>query len=105
PSNYGIQSAYTIKISSLYAVGCYGNFIWRNGIHEQIIGGHLTLNLNDSTSSAFSVGTAYRVGDALLPNLALGVGRNKFAFFYEFNISRAVVYHRPAFELSYTRNL
>ncbi|MEO6001483.1 MAG: hypothetical protein ABIN89_31815, partial [Chitinophagaceae bacterium] len=42
PSNYGIQSAYTIKISSLYAVGCYGNFIWRNGIHEQIIGGHLT---------------------------------------------------------------
>jgi type IX secretion system PorP/SprF family membrane protein len=103
PMNLGIQGSYTSFFTDVDAVGGYGYFSWQGGVHEHVIGGQYQRNLGDSARSTAYINMGYRVGDALIPGFGFRTGSNRFAFAYEFNITRKVSgnYNRRAFEFSY----
>ncbi len=103
PMNRGIQAGYTTIITNEDIIGGYGYFSWQGAVHEQVIGALYTRNLDDSSRYAFSLGLGFRVGDALIPNLALKIGDNRLSFYYEFNVfgNSFINYNRTAFEFSY----
>jgi len=108
PINYGLQVGYAKAITHDDAISSFGIFSWQGGIREQLVGALYTRNLDDSSQYALSLGVSYRVGDALIPNLALKFGDNQIAFYYEFNIigsAYAASYNRTSFEFSYKLNL
>jgi len=120
-ANDGIQAGYTTAISSVDAIGGYGNFSWQAGLQELIIGALYTRKFSDggdsgdnsdstgnnSTNNSVYFGLAYRAGDAVIPNAGLVFGKNQFSFFYEINLSTTTSgpVTRHVFEFSYRRNL
>jgi hypothetical protein len=108
PMNAGIQAGYAKAITTAGEVSTFGIFTWQGGIREQLIGALYTRILDDSSQYSISLGLSYRVGDALIPNLAIKFGDNQIAFYYEFNIigsAAAASYNRTSFEFSYKLNL
>ncbi len=106
--NAGIQAGYAKAITNVDAISSFGIFTWQSNVHEQLIGLMYTRILDDSSRYALSAGLSYRVGDALIPNLALKFGDNQIAFYYEFNIigsAAAASYNRTTFEFSYKLDL
>jgi hypothetical protein len=100
----GIQAGYAKAITNADAISSFGIFTWQGGVREQLIGFLYTRNLDDSAQYALSLGISYRVGDALIPNLAIKFGDNQIAFYYEFNIigsAAAASYNRTSFEFTY----
>ncbi len=112
PSNVGIQSGYSAYISTLNQLSVYGNLSWQNGtaaqtIVQQFIGGRYIHHFNDSTSNAVSFGAGLLAGDALIPDVGLEIGQNRFAFYYEINVPgiQPGNYGRRAVGFSYRLNL
>ena len=104
PMNRGIQAGYNTAITNVDAIGGYGVFTWQGAVHEQLFGALYTRNLDDSSFYAFSLGLGYRIGDALIPNVALKISDNRLAFYYEFYMFNNPLsnYNRTAFEFSYS---
>ncbi len=101
--NRGIQAGYSAKLTNVDAFGGYAFLNWQAAVHEQMIGLLYTRNLDDSSRYDFSLGLGYRVGDALIPNLALTFGDSRIAFYYEFVFGNSSgSYNRTAFEFSYS---
>jgi len=106
PVNNGIQGGYTTAINDKDVIGGYGNFSWQSGAHEHVIGALFTRNIIDSLNLSVSLGVGWRLGDAILPNIAFTIGDHRLAFCYEFNTSGGSNnYYRRAFEFSYRLNL
>ena len=105
--NYGFQAGYTATLKDQGSIGAYGIFTWQAGAYEHLIGTLYTRNLDEHANSALLLGIAYRVGDALIPNIGLKWGRNRVQLHYEINISgiQSDDYNRTAFELSYAVTL
>lgn len=106
PINDGLQAGYTTAIRDNDAIGGYGNFSWQSGSHEHVIGALYTRNIIDSLNLSVSIGVGWRIGDAILPNIAFTFGDHRLVFCYEFNTSAGSNnYYRRAFEFSYRLNL
>lgn len=108
PMNASIQAGYAKSITNVDAISTFGIFTWQGGVREQLIGLSYTRILDDSSRYSLAAGLSYRVGDALIPNLALKFGDNQIAFYYEFNIigsAAAASYNRTTFEFSYKLDL
>ena len=103
PSKNGIQAGYTAPVSILNSISGYGNFTWQAGINEQFIAARYIHHFNDTSHNALSFGLGYRVGDAVVPDVALEIGASRAAFYYEINLF-GNNYHRKAFGFSYRFN-
>lgn len=105
-SAFGIQAGYTFPISNSSEVNSYGNFNWQTNMNEHVIGARYIRHFGDSTDNAFSLGLGYRFGNALVPAAGIQIGRSKFSFSYELNVSKfpSANYRRRAYEISYLQD-
>jgi type IX secretion system PorP/SprF family membrane protein len=106
PMNNGIQFGYSTWVTNDDAIGGYGIFTWQGGAYEHLIGALYTRNLDEKANSALLLGVGYRVNDAVIPNVGLKMGKNRFQLYYEINVSSIASsnYSRTAFEFSYLVN-
>ncbi len=104
PTNNGIQAGYNTFVADDDAIGGNGIFTWQGGAYEHLVGAQYTRNLD--VHNALLLGLGYRVGDAIIPNAGLRIGKNRFALYYEINVSgiSSSNYSRTAFEFSYVVN-
>ena len=85
-SNNGVQAGYTTTINEVAAIGGYANLSWHNGVHEHFFGATYTRNLGDSSKYKVTGGIGFRLGDALVPGVALTVKNTLVSFFYDLNL-------------------
>lgn len=89
-STNGVQAGYTTAINEVAAIGGYTNLSWHNGVHEHFFGATYTHNLGDSTSYKVTGGLGFRVGDALVPSVALTLKHTLISFFYDLNLPNTI---------------
>jgi type IX secretion system PorP/SprF family membrane protein len=83
--------------------GCYTNVNWRAQANEYLVGIKYGRILDHSRyAPAIMFGTAYRVGDALIPHVDFRYLRTTVAVLYDVNISgiNAAMYRRRGFEIA-----
>ena len=85
-SNNGLQAGYTTTINEVAAIGGYTNLSWHNGVHEHFFGATYTRNLGDSSKYKVTGGMGFRLGDALVPSVALTLKNAHVSFFYDINL-------------------
>jgi len=85
-SNNGVQAGYTTTINELAAIGGYANLSWHNGVHEHFFGATYTRNFSDSSKYKVTGGIGFRVGDAIVPSVAVTIKNSLVSFFYDLNL-------------------
>lgn len=103
----GGQAGVTFK-NDRQQIGVYGNVNWKAEANEYIVGFKYGLPLkNLSFDGDIFFGCAYRVEDAIIPNIRLGLGETTISFFYDHNISgiKAATYNRRGYELTLTHKI
>lgn len=101
-STNGVQAGYTTAINEVAAVGGYTNLSWHNGVYEHFLGAAYTRNIGDSAAYKVTGGIGVRLGDALVPNVALTFKNKHVSFFYDLNLpnSNYKLYRRSAYSFS-----
>lgn len=101
----GIQAGYTVK-NEVSQIGIYSITNWKAEASEYLFGARFSRILDAPTSDSFEgsslgFGVAFRVRDAIIPNLQLKLNKTVIGFHYDINISglRAAGYSRQGFEL------
>lgn len=89
-SNNGVQAGYTTTINEVAAMGGYANLSWHNGVYEHFFGATYTRNLNDSSRYKVTGGIGFRLGDALVPSVALTLKNTLVSFFYDLNLPNTI---------------
>lgn len=102
---FGLQAGYTVK-NDLNQIGIYSITNWKAEAAEYLFGARFTRVLDAPTSEKFEgsslgFGVAFRVRDAVIPNVQLKLNKTTIGFHYDINISglRAAGYSRQGFEL------
>jgi hypothetical protein len=97
----GFQGNYEMQRGST-RYGLHGIANFKAEAYEQLISTSVTHLNKDSKLSSIKGGVAYRVRDAVIPYIELGLGSTNIGLFYELNISgiNAAGYSRNAFEIS-----
>ena len=101
-STNGVQAGYKASINEVTAIGGYANLSWRNGVHEHFFGATYSRNLGDSSKYKVTGGIGFRLGDALVPSVALTLKNTNVLFFYDLNLpnSNYKLYQRQAYSFS-----
>ncbi|MFM7222843.1 MAG: hypothetical protein ACKO03_05385 [Bacteroidota bacterium] len=101
----GIQAGYTVK-NDLNQLGIYSITNWKAEAAEYLFGARFSRILDAPSNDGFEgsslgFGIAFRVRDAIIPNLQLKLNKSTIGFHYDINISglRAAGYSRQGFEL------
>jgi hypothetical protein len=106
----GVQAGFTVK-NEINQFGVYGITNWKAEAAEYLIGARVQHSLdepsNGNEGSAVGVGFAFRVRDAVIPNLQLKLNKTTIAVHYDVNISglRAAGYSRQGVELVISQKL
>ncbi len=106
----GVQTGFTVK-NELNQFGVYGITNWKAEAAEYLVGAKVQHSLdkpsNDYEGSSIGVGFAFRVKDAVIPNLQLKLNKTTIAVHYDINISglRAAGYSRQGVELMIAQKL
>jgi hypothetical protein len=109
-STLGLQAGITVK-NELNQFGLYGITNWKAEAAEYLIGARLQHSLDEPSDgyegSAISVGFAFRVRDAVIPNLQLKLNKTTIGIHYDINISglSAAGYSRQGVELMIAQKL
>lgn len=104
---WGGQAGITFK-NNREQIGIYGVINWKAFANEYLLGLKYILPLERlDFNGDFGVGCAYRIKDAIIPNIRLRYGKTIGTFFYDYNISgiRASNYTRRGFELTLSHQL
>lgn len=106
-STNGVQAGYTTSINEVAAIGGYANLSWHNGVHEHFFGATYTRTIDDSAKYKFTGGIGLRLGDALVPSVALTLKNTLVSFFYDLNLpnSNYKLYQRKAYAVSFRIDL
>jgi hypothetical protein len=100
----GVQAGFTVK-NELNQFGLYGITNWKAEAAEYLIGAKMQHSLDEPSKgyegSAIGVGFAFRVKDAVIPNIQLKLNKTTIGIHYDINISglRAAGYSRQGVEL------
>ncbi|MBL0145425.1 MAG: hypothetical protein IPP48_06360 [Chitinophagaceae bacterium] len=89
-SNNGVQAGYTTTFNEIATIGGYANFSWHNGVYEHFLGATYTRNLDDSSRYKVTGGIGFRLGDALVPSVALKLKNTLVSFFYDLNLPNTI---------------
>ncbi|MFM1794663.1 MAG: hypothetical protein RL642_1048, partial [Bacteroidota bacterium] len=106
----GVQAGLTFK-NELNQFGLYGITNWKAEAAEYLIGAKVQHSLDqpskDYEGSAIGIGFAFRVRDAVIPNLQLKLNKTTIGIHYDINISglRAAGYSRQGVELMIAQKL
>jgi len=106
----GAQAGFTVK-NELNQFGVYGITNWKAEAAEYLIGAKVQHSLDqpskDYEGSAIGVGFAFRVKDAVIPNIQLKLNKTTIGIHYDINISglRAAGYSRQGIELMIAQKL
>lgn len=106
----GVQAGFTVK-NELNQFGVYGITNWKAEAAEYLIGAKVQHSLDEPSNgyegSAIGVGFAFRVRDAVIPNLQLKLNKTTIGIHYDINISglRAAGYSRQGVELMIAQKL
>jgi hypothetical protein len=106
----GVQAGFTVK-NELNQFGVYGITNWKAEASEYLIGAKVQHSLDQPSKgyegSAIGIGFAFRVRDAVIPNLQLKLNRTTIAIHYDVNISglSAAGYSRQGVELMIAQKL
>ena len=109
-STLGLQAGFTFK-NELNQFGLYGISNWKAEAAEYLIGARLTRSLDAPSTgyegSSIGFGFAFRVRDAVIPNLQLKLNKTVIALHYDINISglSAAGYSRQGVELMISQKL
>jgi hypothetical protein len=109
-STLGLQAGITVK-NELNQFGLYGITNWKAEAAEYLIGARVQHSLDEPSDgyegSAISVGFAFRVRDAVIPNLQLKLNKTTIGIHYDINISglSAAGYSRQGVELMIAQKL
>ncbi|MEY3350700.1 MAG: hypothetical protein RIQ50_811 [Bacteroidota bacterium] len=102
---FGLQAGYTVK-NELNQIGVYSITNWKAEAAEYLFGARFTRVLDAPSSEKFEgsslgFGIAFRVRDAIIPNLQLKLNKTTIGFHYDINVSglRAAGFSRQGFEL------
>ncbi len=85
-SNNGVQAGYTTTIDEVAAIGGYANLSWHNGVYEHFFGATYTRNFGDSSKYKVTGGIGFRLGDAIVPSVAVTIKNTLVSFFYDLNL-------------------
>jgi hypothetical protein len=101
-STNGVQAGYTTSLNDVTTIGGYTNLSWRNGVHEHFFGATYSRNIGDSSKYKVTGGIGFRLGDALVPSVAITVKNTRVSFFYDLNLpnSNYKLYRRQAYSFS-----
>jgi len=106
-----VQAGYTVK-NELNQIGIYSITNWKAEASEYLFGARFSRILDAPSSESFEgsslgFGVAFRVRDAIIPNLQLKLNKTIIGFNYDINISglRAAGYSRQGFELVLTQKI
>lgn len=100
----GVQVGFTVK-NELNQFGLYGITNWKAEAAEYLIGARVQHSLDEPSNgyegSAIGIGFAFRVRDAVIPNLQLKLNKTTIGIHYDINISglSAAGYSRQGVEL------
>lgn len=108
PETFNISPRYTVTIGGQAFVGVAGtlfgsaNYQYQSGAQELTIGGAYGLQLGDDLKNVISLGTWYRLGDALIPYVGYQLDGLQVGFSFDFTTSalKAASQSRNGFELS-----
>lgn len=106
----GVQGGFTVK-NDLSQFGVYGITNWKAEAAEYLIGAKVQHSLdapsNNYEGSALGLGVAFRVRDAIIPNIQLKLNKTTIAVHYDVNISglRAAGFSRQGVELVIAQKL
>lgn len=106
----GVQAGFTVK-NELNQFGLYGITNWKAEAAEYLIGARVQHSLdgpsNGYEGSAIGIGLAFRVRDAVIPNIQLQLNKTTIGIHYDVNISglRAAGYSRQGVELMIAQKL
>jgi hypothetical protein len=89
-ANNGVQAGYTTTINEVAAIGGYANLSWHNGVYEHFLGATYTRNLDDSSRYKVTGGIGFRLGDALVPSVALTLKNTLVSFSYDLNFPNSI---------------
>ncbi len=109
-STLGLQAGFTVK-NELSQFGLYGITNWKAEAAEYLIGAKVLHSIdgpsNGYEGSAIGIGFAFRVRDAIIPNLQLKLNKTTIALHYDINISglSAAGYSRQGVELMISQKL
>lgn len=85
-ANNSVQVGYTTSINKVTAIGGYANLSWHNGVHEHFLGATYTRNLDDSSKYKVTGSIGFRLGDAVVPSVAVTIKKTLVSFFYDLNL-------------------
>jgi hypothetical protein len=106
----GVQAGFTVK-NELNQFGLYGITNWKAEAAEYLIGARIQHSLDEASNgyegSAIGIGLAFRVRDAVIPNIQLKLNKTTIGIHYDVNISglRAAGYSRQGVELMIAQKL
>lgn len=89
-SNNGVQAGYSTSLNEVTTIGGYANLSWHNGVYEHFLGATYTRNLDDSSKYKVTGGIGFRLGDALVPSIALKLKNTLISFFYDLNLPNSI---------------
>jgi hypothetical protein len=107
---FGVQTGLTVK-NEINQFGIYGITNWKAEAAEYLIGAKVQHSLNQASNdyegSAIGIGVAFRVRDAIIPNLQLKLNKTTIGVHYDINISglSAAGYSRQGIELMIAQKL
>lgn len=102
----GLQGSYEVQRGDTrYSV--YGVANFKAEAYEQLLSASISHRSVSSSVSAVGGGLAYRLRDAFIPYVELGIGSSTIGLYYELNISgiKAAGYNRNAFEIGFKQQL
>jgi hypothetical protein len=109
-STLGVQAGFTVK-NELNQFGMYGISNWKAEAAEYLIGAKVQHSLDNPSNSyegsSISIGLAFRVKDAVIPNLQLQLNKTTIGIHYDINISglSAAGFSRQGVELMIAQKL
>jgi type IX secretion system PorP/SprF family membrane protein len=107
---WGMQAGLTVK-SENDQIGVYGILNFKAQAHEYLVGARFAKTIDEgderNEGSSIGFGVAFRVRDAVIPNLQLKMNKTVLGFHYDMNISglKAAGYSRQGFEVSVSQKL
>ena len=106
----GLQAGVTFKNKN-EQTGIYALANWKAAAYEYLIGAKLTKTIKDANEkneeSTLGFGVAFRLQDAIIPNLQLKINKTTIGVHYDINVSglRARGYSRQGIELAIVQKL
>ena len=109
----GLQAGLTVK-NEEEKLGIYAIANWKAQAYEYLIGARVVKNLNvsdgntpEADQSSIGFGIAFRVRDAIIPNVQLKLKKTMITFHYDMNISglKASGYSRQGMELALSQRI